>query len=314
MLWIQLAAKILPIILLIVVGALLKQRNFLSVNTVNELKKLVVNFALPALLFLAFLNTDFEAKHLWIILIMFFVNLVMLVFGSIFHLFVAKSEPYFPLMFTGFEMGMLGFSLFGTVYGVQNLSTMGILDLGQELYVWFALATLLLHLRDGAASIANVTLSFVTSPVIIGILLGVGLNLLGLRSFLTSNVMTGAILTAITMLSQITIPLILIIIGYQLNLHFREFFLPSTTLLIRMSLLITLALLIKFFVFDNLLHLPRIFSVALFTMFVLPPPFIMPLFMDSRSGGSQNYVGNTLSLGTLMTLVGFTILVATFGP
>jgi malate permease and related proteins len=312
MLWIQIFARVIPIILLIALGAFLKRSRFLSEQTIGELKKFVVNVCLPALLFIAFLNTEFQPRHLWIILIMFLVNFLMLLVGRAFHATFAKENAYFPLMFTGFEMGMLGFSLFGAVYGVQSLSTMGILDLGQEVYVWFVLTTLLLGLRDGAANLGKTALSFISSPVIIGILLGVALNLLGLKALLTSNALLGGLFTTVTLLSQLTIPLILVIIGCQLNFSLFEFRLPMITLILRMLVLVIIAVLLNIFVFDRLLHLPRPFSMALFTMFILPPPFIIPLFMPNKKGFAQDYVGNTLSLGTIMTLVAFIILITVY--
>jgi hypothetical protein len=47
-------------------------------------------------------------------------------------------------------------------------------------------------------------------------------------------------------------------------------------------------------------------------MFVLPPPFIIPLFMEGQSADSQDYVSNTLSLGTLLTLAAFVVVVLVF--
>jgi hypothetical protein len=43
------------------------------------------------------------------------------------------------------------------------------------------------------------------------------------------------------------------------------------------------------------------------TMFVLPPPFVIPIFMSNTSYDEQAYVVNTLSLATLVTLAAFTL-------
>ena len=50
------------------------------------------------------------------------------------------------------------------------------------------------------------------------------------------------------------------------------------------------------------------------TMAILPPPFVIPLFMGSRpeDDGERVYVADTLSLATVVTLVAFSIVAALF--
>ena len=48
-------------------------------------------------------------------------------------------------------------------------------------------------------------------------------------------------------------------------------------------------------------------QAAVMTMFVLPPPFVIPLFMREREGADRTFVVNTLSLATLVTLLEFMV-------
>ena len=313
MVLLTIVSKIIPVILLLVLGVLMKKYHFLSEVSISELKKLVVNIALPALLFFSFLNIDFQRQYLWVVLIIFLANILMLVIGKLIQVIAGIKNNYFPLMLTGFEMGMLGFSLYGSIYGTDNLGFIGVLDLGQEIFVWFVLTSLLLALQTGSVNIRTSLKNFATSPVIIAIALGIVLNILGLKHFLTTNVFMSGLLSTVSMISQLTIPLILIIIGYQLNLHFSKFRLPMVTIVLRLFICIVFAVLIDRFFFNRLLHLPRAFTVSLFTMFILPPPFIIPLFMKKDDVAMEEYVGNTLSLGTIFTIVGFIVLVFIFG-
>jgi hypothetical protein len=50
------------------------------------------------------------------------------------------------------------------------------------------------------------------------------------------------------------------------------------------------------------------------TMFVLPPPFVIPLFMRELKGADRTFVVNTLSLATLVTLVAFTAVAVLYRP
>jgi predicted permease len=305
--WIDIFAKVFPVLLLLLLGVYFKQSRFISGQTVNDLKKMVLNVSLPCILFLAFLNTEFKSEHIWIIVIIFLVNILMLFGGIGFQKLLGVQNQYFPFLFTGFEMGMLGIPLFGTVYGMENLSVIGIIDLGHELFIWFILTALLIGVKEKTRNFKKIGQSFITSPVVIGILAGIILNLTGFKQFLSANFLTTGLLNTATFLSQIMIPLILVIIGYQLDFKLSQFSLPSKTILLRMATLLVIALIIIHFVFNQLLKLPHIFSTALLMMFILPPPFIIPLFMDHQSK-EQTYVNNTLSLGSIVTIVGFIIL------
>ncbi len=312
MIFLNLIPKFLPIILLLLIGIIIKRVNFLSEASMAELKKFVVNISLPALLFFAFLNTNFQLNYIWIILVVFILNIIMLFFGKFVQSIFKVRNIYFPLMFTGFEMGMLGFSLYGSIYGAENLNFIGVLDLGQEIFVWFVLVSILSSLQNNAISIKASLKTFISSPVIISILLGTLLNILGLRELINTNIFLSGFTTTLSMIAQITIPLILIIIGYQLKLKFLKFHLPFITILFRLLSMIILGILINIIIFNHLLHLQKEFSIAFFTMLILPPPFIIPLFIRAGDIELEEYVGNTLSLGTIFTIFGFYILVLLF--
>jgi hypothetical protein len=58
-----------------------------------------------------------------------------------------------------------------------------------------------------------------------------------------------------------------------------------------------------------------LFAAAVMTMAILPPPFVIPLYMGSREGDGaveRDYVADTLSLATVATLVAFTLVAAVF--
>ena len=55
-------SRVLPVLLLVGLGTLFRRTDFLSAGAIDGLRKLVLNVTLPAALFLAFLNTDLEAK------------------------------------------------------------------------------------------------------------------------------------------------------------------------------------------------------------------------------------------------------------
>lgn len=312
--YLEVISEAIPIILLISLGYYLKSIGFISHKVVSEMKELVVNLSLPALLFLSFLEVNFVPKYLVIILVVLFSNLLMLAIGNGIEKLFDFDDPYFALLFGGFEVGMLGIPLFGAMYGVDKVKYMGVIDIGQELYVWFILLALLFKLRGEAKNIKELSLSFVTSPIIIAVFSGIALNSLGLEELILYNNQFGnGFLETIKLISQITIPVILMIIGYEMEFNFKNISLPLRIIGIRISILIPLALIINQFIFTQILDLNLFYKIALLAMFILPPPFIIPLFIKENERENYTYIYNTLSLGSITTLGLFLLISSIYG-
>jgi malate permease and related proteins len=61
-------------------------------------------------------------------------------------------------------------------------------------------------------------------------------------------------------------------------------------------------------VVGGLLGLDRGVQAAVMTMFVLPPPFVMPLFIPPADTRNMTFVVNTLSLATVVTLFALAVI------
>lgn len=67
---------------------------------------------------------------------------------------------------------MMGYAIYGAVYGTDNLFKFGIVDLGQVVFVFFVLVGVLERQTTQARPLAQTVRNFLSTPVIIGILLG----------------------------------------------------------------------------------------------------------------------------------------------
>ncbi len=54
---------------------------------------------------------------------------------------------------------------------------------------------------------------------------------------------------------------------------------------------------------ESLLQLDRIYSYAMMVMFLTPPPFVISIFMKQRDKENMDYVANTLSLDTVVSII-----------
>jgi len=299
--------KVFPILLLLSLGYAIRKKEFITAATVDDLRKIVVNLALPAVFFISFLDIELQISYLNVSVIVFALCVFLFILGKLLHRRIATEHEYFPFLMTGFEYGMLGISLFGSAYGLENIAYITVIGLGHEIFIWFVFLALLLMKRDGTQNVTEIGKEFFKSPVIIAILAGLILNLLGLRDFLYQTPLTGGVLNSLQFLTGLTVPLILIIVGYGIKID-REGINESVGLTaLRLGILIPLAIMINIVVLGNWLQLAPGFQIGLFTLMILPPPFIIPLYMRSGDEDERIYVNNTLMVYTLASIVIFTI-------
>jgi malate permease and related proteins len=300
--YIEIILKILPIIVLFGAGALMRKIRFFRPETVAELKKLVVNVTLPALLFLAFASMRLEAVHLIIIGAVFAVCVVMLLIGRPLSRLAGVRTPYFPLLLAGFETGMLGYAIFTSVFGLEHIDKLAIIDLGQVLFVFFVLMTVLIRIKGGARGSREVVRLFITSPVIISIFAGIAVSLINMAVPITENPAWTSLASLFTLVGRITTPVIAIVIGFELSFAGSGIMRTVKTILVRYTLLAAAAVLLNRFLIRELLGLGRMYEYALMTMFLLPPPFVISVFMDEKDRENGEYVANTLSISTVVSL------------
>lgn len=306
--------KVLPVLLLFGLGAFFRRAGFVQPSTIQDIKKIIVNVTLPAVLFLAFAAVSLEAGHLVVAALVFVACIVVLVAGRFLHGVAGTNSGYLPPLLTGFEAGMMGYAIFAAVYGAENVFNFAVVDLGQVIFVFFILVPFVQRMGTGSASFEATVRGFITTPVIVSIFAGILFNRLGLMAALTAFPITNAIFETLRLLGAVTTPLIGLVIGYEVALRRRGLAGPTRTIGVRLAIWVVLGLLLNALVVSRLFPGDRMLQAAVMTMFVLPPPFVIPLFMRNATQDDQHYVVNTLSLATLVTMVAFTIISVVYSP
>lgn len=301
--------RILPILFLIGLGAFIRRRQLLQASTIDDLRWVAVNLALPAVLFLSFLNIGLQTEFFIIFAVIFTLCVLLYLLGKFLGRQLFTGHEYYPHLMTGFEYGMLGVSLFGSAYGLENIGYIAVVDLGHEIFIWFVLLALLLMKRDGLSQPGQIMRGFLTSPVVIGILAGLLFNVLGMAEWLTTAPVTGAVLATFEFLSNMVVPVILIIIGYGIKFDREGVRATLPVIAVRLVILLPLAFLLSTVLVGQTLGLAKGFQLAVFTLLILPPPFIIPLYTRTDLDiGEQRYINNTLTLYTVISIVIFSIM------
>lgn len=307
-------SKVLPIFLLILLGIVLRRMQFVSWGTVQDIKKLVVNVTLPAVLFLAFAQVSIEPQYLLIVLTMFAACTMVFVLGRLIGLPLRISSPYLPSLLTGFEAGMMGYAIFGAVYGLENIYKFGIIDLGQVLFVFFVLVPGLERMSVGTRSFRATVLNFIKTPVILAILGGLLFKQTGLDDLFSSWPLTNSVLETLGMIGSMTTPLVAIVIGYELQFRAGALRFSFRTEATRLLIWIPFGLALSLLLVGRWLGLDSVFQAAVLTMVILPPPFVIPLFARDADVADTDYIVNTLTLATIITLLAYTLVPVFFPP
>ncbi len=297
--------RVLPIILLIALGFWTRRSGFLTPRTIDELRKIVVNLALPAVLFIAFLNVELESRYAVVVVTTFLLGIVLFLLGRALQPRFGARHGYFPFLMTGFEAGMLGISLYGAAYGLDQVGSFAIVDLGHEIFIWFVFLALLLAKRDGTRNSRALFASFIRSPVVVAIIAGIALNLVGARDVLYDAPIMGGVMNTLAFIGTLTVPLILLVVGYGIQLDREGIKEAATPVAVRAAILLPLALILPPLLMGRLLGTDAYAQAALFTLLILPPPFIIPLYMKPDADDERRYVNNVLSLYTVVSIVVF---------
>lgn len=300
--------KFTPVLLLILLGMLVRGRGMVGSETIRDLKKIIVNLSLPSVLFLTFARMEFKADYILIFASMFLFCTMMLLLGAQIKKMLRTDNKYFPAVFGGFETGMLGYALYSAFYGAENTYKLAIFDLGQVTFVFFVLVSYLQRQNGKSAGAKQLFIDFLKSPVILSILFGILFGSTGLTSRTMVFPFAEAIVTTLNLLGSLTEPLICLIIGYEIQIRPENFLNPLLTVLIRIVLLIFAAFLLNTFLTEKLLHLDGSFKLALYTLFLLPPPFVIPIYMDDNACGEKQFILSVFSIHIVLTLFAFMVL------
>ena len=295
---------ILPVVLMLGIGMLCRRRNLISREGVNALKGVVVNIALPAVLLNAFATTRYTLMDVAIPLMMFGVCLAAWALGRVAARLLKMPSRFVPFLTTGFEAGMLGYALFNMLYGSARTAEFARIDLGQVLFV-FTLYKVLLGLSGKErADLGALAREMAFSPIILAIACGVLLGATGLYQAMVPSGLAGVFDACVNFVAAPTSAIILLAIGYDLVLSDIPW--AETLKVAGVRLVIMLALRFAFLWALKWLWPGAELTQAVNVMFILPPPFVLPVFADDAD--QRVYVSSALSVSTLVAIAGFGVL------
>ena len=292
----------LPVFITLFIGVLCRTRNILTRAGVDQLKSVAVNICLPMVLVSSFATAQYSSNSIIVPLVIFAICCIALAVGKLAVKLLKVQGKLTHYLFTGFEAGMLGYGLFALLFKDQPNSHFAIIDLGQVLFVFTVYKILL----SGKAGLKNVLREALSSPVLWGIIVGLILGATGLYDALKPCGVSGILDSLTSFISAPTSVLILISIGYDLvpgEIRWKKTAVIVALRFAIMGVMLGAALLANRFLLGNAMH-----TGALILMFILPPPYVLPVFADAEDERAN--ISSALSVTTLMSILLFAVLSA----
>ena len=303
----QILSKVLPVLVLIGLGRLCAVKGILNDEQHTGLKKIISDILLPVVLFQAFFTAEYGTKIVIVLALVFVGYGTALAAGYALRKLVKPYDRYMPLLLTGAEGGMLGYALFALLCGSDQTKTYAMVDIGQTLFAYTVFLTALKAMSGEKMTPKFIVKNMLTNKACIGMLLGILLGALGVYQAMDG---TGVGTVVSALLSFITAPtsaLILLVMGYQLHVSKKLLRPVLTTLGLRLGVLAVICTAISLILFA-IIPYDKSLLMALILQYILPAPFIIPLFADL--GDDAEYVATTLSLGTVVAVILFFFLTA----
>jgi predicted permease len=301
--------KLLPVLIILTVGWILRKKNIISAESVDELKQLIVNVALPCILFLSFSKTALEARYLLIVVFVFAICLSMYGFGFLLRrrlpgVFGSLFTPWFM---SGFEFGMIGIGLFAALFGSENLPLITLIALGHEFFAWFVAIPYVQFKDSGRFHLIETLGKFIRTPVILGILGGLAANLSGLYAFLQTVFWGRSLLGAMTTISNMLVPLILIVVGYSLIIEKGNAGKVAGYIAARLILMLPVGAFFLFLIHTLVGQVDPLFNVAFYAFLILPPSYLIPVFVRDNEE-ERHFFSQTVVYYTLVSFMGYILL------
>ncbi len=303
----DLLITLLPLIAIMLLGFVSKLLKIIKEEDVHGFKNIIVKLILPGVLFSSFSHTDLSLTTWMLALFMFILCLLLYFYGDLIRRLLPKLTPYEKsgYFMTGFEFGMMGVGLLAVIWDESILPLVMPLALGHELFIWFFYAPNL-NRKDGEKTdYLKIIKEFMTTPTVIGITLGILVNAIGFTSSFESSAIGQIIYKTISILTPAVGPMILLYIGFNLDfrsLKFMETLTYSLSRWIGVGIAIALGYAVFPFISKELIPL---FYSGFLGFLMLPPPFIIPLFVKKQE--SKAFYTQLLLVNTLLSFVGYAV-------
>ena len=249
----------------------------------DDLQK--IQLKLPIAVFHGLATSVLGKETIFNIGMMFVILCVTFILGFVLKHFIRKPyDKYLPFIACGYEGGMIGYSLYTGLVGVENLSVIAVIDIAALLFTFSIMSNVLVLIEDGKkVSVIEIVQNAFKTPAFLAVILGILASVSGLMNgFMLSP--AGVIWTTMKdMITAAMSPMILLVVGYEVQLNRELLGTCLKTVIIRavMQLIFAIAAI-------SLIHIlgrsDRLLEIAIIVYMSIPGSMGIQAFIKDEDG------------------------------
>jgi len=188
---------ILPVLVMVALGIVCRKKKLLNQNGIDNMKILVTNIMLPTAIFHALATAEYSRKTGILVLIMFVMLVISFGIGFLLKPLMEETyRKYLPFMVCVYEGGMMGYPLYTSLCGSENLSQIAVLDIAGLLFGFSVYMGLLGQTENGEKfNIKALFVSALKTPAFMASVLGIIAGLSGVINRLIAGPAGGTYLS-----------------------------------------------------------------------------------------------------------------------
>ena len=271
---------ILPVLVMLVLGMACRKLKLLTKSGIDNMKLLVTNIMLPVAIFHALATADYSVE----------------------------TWKLVGFMVSVYEGGLMAYPLYTSLCGQENLSQIAVLDIAGLLFGFSIYMGMLGQVENGEKINAKkLCMSAFHTPAFIASVLGILAGLSKVVICLIDSPFGGAYLAVEGILTTSVTAIILIVVGYSMELT-KELIRPCLKTILMRVLLQTLMAIgvlwaVHLWIGDNML-----LNLAIISYMSAPATFSMQTFLKKEEGSA--YVSTTNSMYCMVSILVYIILAA----
>ena len=296
-----------PVLVMIILGILCRKWKLLNKNGIDSMKALVTNIMLPVAIFHALATSDYGAETAKLVGIMFIMLVVSFGIGFLTKPLMTENYcKYLPFMVSVYEGGSMAYPLYTSLCGQENLSQIAVLDIAGLLFGFSIYMGMLGQTENGEKiNVKNLAVSAVKTPAFIASVLGIIAGLTGVIKLLLASPAGGIYTSVESILTTALTAIILIVVGFSMELT-PELFRPCVRTIVMRIVLQAVMIVCVLLAVHSFIGSNKLLDLAVITYMSAPATFSMQTFLKREDGSA--YVSTTNSLYCIVSVVVYMIL------
>lgn len=304
---------ILPVLVMVALGIVCRKKKLLNQNGIDNMKILVTNIMLPIAIFHALATAEYSRKTGILVLIMFVMLVISFGIGFLLKPLMEETyRKYLPFMVCVYEGGMMGYPLYTSLCGSENLSQIAVLDIAGLLFGFSVYMGLLGQTENGEKfNIKALFVSALKTPAFMSSVLGIIAGLSGVINRLIAGPAGGTYLSVENILTVSVSSIILLTVGYSIELTPGLIKPCIRTIVMRICLQAVMMAGVLFAV-KCFVGSYRLLNLAVVMYMSSPATFSLQTFLKKKE--SSAYASTTNSLYCIVSIVVYMVMAVLMFP